>query len=85
MSVLFLLWYAKTFIFLKNCWSSVVASVVLPQLCNLHSALKILHVGEDISSRGFFFFFSGFFGGGFPPFFFFFGGLGWRIILLGVL
>ena len=36
------------------------------------SALKILHVGEDISSRGFFFFFSGFFGGGFPPFFFFF-------------
>ena len=49
------------------------------------SALKILHVGEDISSRGFFFFFSGFFGGGFPPFFFFFGGLGWRIILLGVL
>ena len=50
------------------------------------SALKILHVGEDISSRGFFFFFPGFFGGGFPPFFFFFfGGLGWRIILLGVL
>ena len=38
----------------------------------LVSALKILHVGEDISSRGFFFFFSGFFGGGFPPFFFFF-------------
>ena len=24
------------FFFLKNCWSSVVASVVLPQLCNLH-------------------------------------------------
>ena len=23
-------------IFLINCWSSVVASVVLPQLCNLH-------------------------------------------------
>ena len=22
--------------FLINCWSSVVASVVLPQLCNLH-------------------------------------------------
>ena len=40
----------------------------------LGSALKILHVGEDISSRGFFFFFPGFFGGGFPPFFFFF----WR-------
>ena len=40
----------------------------------ISSALKILHVGEDISSRGFFFFFSGFFGGGFPPFFFFF----WR-------
>ena len=54
--------------------------------CFVFSALKILHVGEDISSRGFFFFFSGFFGGGFPPFFFFFfGGLGWRIILLGVL
>ena len=24
------------FFFLKNCWSSVVASVVLPQLCTLH-------------------------------------------------
>ena len=24
------------FFFLINCWSSVVASVVLPQLCNLH-------------------------------------------------
>ena len=24
------------FLFLINCWSSVVASVVLPQLCNLH-------------------------------------------------
>ena len=26
----------KCFLFLINCWSSVVASVVLPQLCNLH-------------------------------------------------
>ena len=49
------------------------------------SALKILHVGEDISSRGFFFFFQAFLVEDFLLFFFFFGGLGWRIILLGVL
>ena len=50
------------------------------------SALKILHVGEDISSRGFFFFFFRLFWWRISSiFFFFFGGLGWRIILLGVL
>ena len=51
----------------------------------IRSALKILHVGEDISSRGFFFFFQAFLVEDFLHFFFFFGGLGWRIILLGVL
>ena len=51
----------------------------------MYSALKILHVGEDISSRGFFFFFQAFLVEDFLHFFFFFGGLGWRIILLGVL
>ena len=28
--------FVPFFFFLINCWSSVVASVVLPQLCNLH-------------------------------------------------
>ena len=28
--------FSIIFRFLKNCWSSVVASVALPQLCNLH-------------------------------------------------
>ena len=38
----------------------------------LVSALKILHVGEDISSRGFFFFFQAFLVEDFLLFFFFF-------------
>ena len=32
----FLLCVCVCFFFLINCWSSVVASVVLPQLCHLH-------------------------------------------------
>ena len=43
---------------------------------NVHSALKILHVGEDISSRGFFFFFQAFLVEDFLHFFFFLAGSG---------
>ena len=42
----------------------------------LVSALKILHVGEDISSRGFFFFFQAFLVEDFLHFFFFLAGSG---------
>ena len=45
-----------------------------PGWCRIFSALKILHVGEDISSRGFFFFFQAFLVEDFLHFFFFF----WR-------
>ena len=47
------------------------------------SALKILHVGEDISSRGFFFFFRLFWWRISSIFFFFFGGLG-SVMYIGV-
>ena len=66
------------------CLRRVVALLEVSVL-SIISALKILHVGEDISSRGFFFFFQAFLVEDFLHFFFFFGRLGWRIILLGVL
>ena len=56
------------FFFLINCWSSVVASVVLPQLCNLHCFFFFskermnphgifMGEGKGEEEGGFFFFF----------------------------
>ena len=48
--------HAIFFFFLINCWSSAVASVVLPQLCNLHcqfccgSGGREMGKGERLSS-----------------------------------
>ena len=82
LEVLFLdfLWYLKYLTPLFFPLKMTVKYLKIDQVLDRNqvlSALKILHVGEDISSRGFFFFFFRLFWWRISSiFFFFFGGLG---------
>ena len=40
---------------MKNCWNSVVASVVLPELCNIHFPFEKLKRIDNVETPFFFF------------------------------